>query len=153
MSHDRWFLARVAPPVLYVDGSGATRLHHGELADLMKDVSAEREAARLAEQRARREASRPSAPAAATTPAPQQEQKQRARLTPWQEKELGEVEERIGALEERIGELDEELVSPELYAAGADPGRARALQSERETAQTSREELMNRWEELEALRR
>ncbi|MEM1447730.1 MAG: ATP-binding cassette domain-containing protein [Planctomycetota bacterium] len=152
VSHDRWFLDRVATHVLYVDGSGATRLHHGELADLMKDVSAERETARLAEQRARREASRPAAASTAgTEAAPAREQKQR--LTPWQEKELGEVEERIGALEERIGELDEELVSPELYAAGADPGRARALQSERETAHTSLEELMTRWEELEALRR
>ncbi|MEM9799690.1 MAG: ABC-F family ATP-binding cassette domain-containing protein [Planctomycetota bacterium] len=144
VSHDRWFLDRVATHVLYVDGEGGTRLHHGDLSDLLKEIKGEREAARLAENRARR-----AEPAQA--PPPEAESRPK-RLTPWQERELGELEGKIAEVEARIAVLDESLVDPALYAQGADPEQPRALQSERETLARDLEALYARWEELEVLR-
>ena len=76
----------------------------------------------------------------------------RKRLTPWQEKELVEVEAEVGRLEAQLAELDRSLGSPDLYAPGADPGRPKALTAERETAQERLEKVFARWEELEDLR-
>ena len=151
VSHDRWFLDRVATHLLHVDGKGGVRLHHGDLADLLGELTAEREAERLAEQRARREASQRAAAGeaeaarAAAAPA-------RKRLTPWQEKELAEIEGRIAALEAELAELDETLGGAELYAPGADPERPRALTARRAAAQEELDGLFPRWEELEDLR-
>ena len=150
VSHDRWFLDRVATHLLHVDGKGGVRLHHGDLSTLLGEITAEREADRLAEQRARKEASaRPSQAAGrALGPAAQE----RKRLTPWQEKELAEVEAGIADLEVRVATLDEQLGSPDLYAPGADPERPRALTADREAAQQELDALFARWEELEDLR-
>ena len=146
VSHDRWFLDRVATHLFYVDGKGGVRLHHGDLSGLLTEITAEREADRLAEQRARRESSQKAA-----QPTPK-EAPTRKRLTPWQEKELVEVEAEISRLEERLTELDESLGSADLYAPGADPDRPRALTAERDAAQSRLDEVFARWEELEDLR-
>ena len=73
------------------------------------------------------------------------------RLTPWQERELEELMLKVAETEERVSALDATLASPDLYAAGADPGRAREVQAERDAAAAELEGLMARWEELEDL--
>ena len=150
VSHDRWFLDRVATHLLYLDGKGGVRLHHGGLAELLPQITAEREADRLAEQRARKGASQKPSPDAPGEPSP--DARARKRLTPWQEKELVEVEAEVGKLEQQIAELDRSLGSPDLYAPGADPKRPKALTVEREAAQGRLDEVFARWEELEDLR-
>ena len=42
VSHDRWFLDRVATHLLYLDGKGGVRLHHGGLAELLPQIGGAR---------------------------------------------------------------------------------------------------------------
>ena len=149
VTHDRWFLDRIATHVLYVDGAGGTRLHHGDVSALISEITAERESARLAEQRARREEAAVAGAAREAAAAPNEAKKKR--LTPWQEKELEELMLEVAETEERVSALDATLASPDLYAAGSDPGRAREIQAERDAAAAKLEGLMARWEELEDL--
>ncbi|MFT5734122.1 MAG: ATP-binding cassette subfamily F protein uup [Planctomycetota bacterium] len=151
VSHDRWFLDRVATHILYVDGKGGTYLHHGDVADLIKRIAAEREADRLAEVRQRRGGGKGGGKAAELAAAPAAQPK-KSRLTPWQEKELGKIEGKIAAQEKAIAELDVKLASGDLYKIGTDPSVAKGLQKDRETAQETLDATYARWEELEALR-
>lgn len=143
VTHDRWFLDRIATHVLYVDGAGGTRLHHGDVSQLISSISAERDEARLAGQRAKRK----DPVSTSETPAAPKK-----RLTPWQEKELAQVEVAIAELEEAIEALDAKLGSADLYAPGADPAGPKALQAERGEKASTLEAKYARWEELEALR-
>lgn len=149
VSHDRWFLDRVATHILYVDGKGGTHLHHGDVADLIKRIAAEREQDRLAEVRRRKGGDKKDAPAAEV---PAGKAAKKARLSPWQEKELAGIEGKIAEQEKAIAELDAKLASGDLYKVGTDPSVAKGLQKDRETAQTTLDTTYARWEELEALR-
>jgi ABC-type glutathione transport system ATPase component len=42
VSHDRWFLDRVATKILYLDGKGGARAHDGDLSGLLEKLAAER---------------------------------------------------------------------------------------------------------------
>jgi ATP-binding cassette subfamily F protein uup len=44
VSHDRWFLDRVATRILYLDGSGGVRRHEGDLSSLLEKLADERAA-------------------------------------------------------------------------------------------------------------
>ncbi len=139
VSHDRWFLDRVATHILYLDGHGGTRLHHGDMSALLALLVQERLAARATGPEAR-----PAAVAAARATAKPK------RITPWQRKELDQIEQRVAALEQELAALDARLGDPALYAgsnAEVGPLRARRAQLATELAR-----LMERWEELEALR-
>ena len=145
VTHDRWFLDRIATHVLYVDSRGNTRLHHGDVAQLIAEIAAEREEERLAGQRERKRDATATAESAA-------EPAKKAGLTPWQEKELGEVEASIAMREAEVANLDRELSDPALYGAGAAPGKVSEIQSKRDAAAKALDELYARWEELEAIR-
>jgi ATP-binding cassette, subfamily F, member 3 len=58
---------------------------------------------------------------------------------------LGAVEQRIHQLEQRLAEIGRELGDPELYRDGE---RARAVAAERQSAETEVAWLMREWEEL-----
>ena len=139
VSHDRWFLDRVATHILYLDGSGRARLHHGDLSALLADVQRERDAARAA---ARSEA-RAAAPAAAA-PA------KAKRFSMGQAKELANVEQKIPLVEAALRQLDERLADPALYAGPAD-ALTRVL-DERKAREAELAQLYARWEELESQR-
>ncbi|NUP96228.1 MAG: ATP-binding cassette domain-containing protein, partial [Planctomycetaceae bacterium] len=142
VSHDRWFLDRVATQVLYLDGAGRARLHHGDMSGLLELLAKEREAERAA--RAGKPVSK--AKTAETKAAPTAKK----RITPWQVQELEKLESEIPKLEGELAALDEALGDPAIYA-----GPRAAL----EAAKERRAELADaiakaysRWEELEALR-
>ncbi|MEZ6018118.1 MAG: ATP-binding cassette domain-containing protein [Planctomycetota bacterium] len=141
VSHDRWFLDRVATHILYLDGTGAWRLHHGDLSALLVDVARERDAARVAA-RDKARATTAAAPAAAA-PKPK-------KLNNAQARELATVEGKIQKLEEALEQLDTQLADPALYSGAAD-GVAR-LVAEREKQHAQLAALYAKWEELEALR-
>ncbi|MEM8709563.1 MAG: ABC transporter C-terminal domain-containing protein, partial [Planctomycetota bacterium] len=134
-------------------------LHLGVVADLITKSAAVRVEYRLAAAGERRGGARasiapqPPSPtgASATTPA-QEKAPKKARLTPWQEKELAELEGKIADREEAIGALDARLASGDLYAPGADPAEPKRIQAERDEAQAALDEAYARWEELEELR-
>lgn len=157
VTHDRWFLDRVATHVLYIDGNGGTHLHHGDVSKLIASITAEREQARLLEQRMRRKGGQEGAgtAAAATSKgaaAPAEAAEKKQRLTPWQEKELAQTEASITKTEATLAELDAKLASPDLYQPGAAPGLLKDVQTKRDDAAKALEALYARWEELEALR-
>jgi len=142
VSHDRWFLDRIATQVLYLDGDGHARLHFGDMSGLLEQLAKERDEARAAKANAKPVAAAPSS-AAASAPI-------RKKITPWQEKELATLEARIPELEGAIAAADAELADPALYTgprAALDKARTRRteLQAELDTTYA-------RWEELESLR-
>ncbi len=142
VSHDRWFLDRVATHILYFDGHGGMRLHTGDLSSLFEKLAAERAASSAAAPKAARQVPAPSATDDKAT--------KRKRITPWQQKELDELPEKIGALEKELGELDTRLSEPALYSGPkAELERVKARRAEVDALNAK---LYARWEELEALR-
>jgi len=139
VSHDRWFLDRVATQILYLDGRGGTRLWHGDMSALLAELASEREA--------RRAAATPARPVAAASARASAKPK---RITPWQERELADVERRIAALEGEIAALDGRLADPALYT-GANPEVA-AVRAKRAQLADELTRLLARWEELESRR-
>ena len=135
VSHDRWFLDRVATRILYLDGKGGSRMHFGDMSGLLAALASEREAARPA----------PPSPAKASEPRREAKPKRR---TPWQQKELDGLPELITAAETEIAGLDERLADPALYTGPKEEiQRVRARRAE---MQAEVEKLYARWEELEA---
>jgi ATP-binding cassette subfamily F protein uup len=153
VSHDRWFLDRVATHILYLDGSGRARLHHGDLSALLADVHREREAARGAARVKERSAAssattKPSngkggAPAAASAT-------KAKRLSNTQARDLASVEAEIPKLEEALRALDARLADPKLYVGAQE--EATRLANERGLKAAALATLYSKWEELESLR-
>ena len=136
VSHDRWFLDRVATRIVHLDGKGGVRVHFGDMSGLLAVLAAEREAAR-----------EPAA-APAAKPAPRREAKPKRR-TPWQQKELDELPDRITAAEAELATLDARLADPALYAGPKE--EIQRVRARRVELQAEVERIFARWEELEAL--
>ncbi len=141
VSHDRWFLDRVATHILYLDGHGGARLHVGDLSSLLEKLGAERASAA----KAAAPAPKPSQPNAPTS----ERANKPKRITPWQQKELDELPDKIAAAERELGELDARLAEPSLYTGPkAELERVKARRAEVEAQNLA---LYARWEELESL--
>jgi ATP-binding cassette subfamily F protein uup len=138
VSHDRWFVDRVANRILYLDGEGGARLHSGDLSSLLEALSKERSAARGSETK--------TAPRTTPTEAPVR----RKGLAPWQQREYDGLLERIAAAEATEKSAASALEDPGLYTG------PRAVLAEKQAAhqaaQQQLEQLLARWEELESLR-
>ena len=136
VSHDRWFLDRVATRILYLDGAGGARVHFGDMSGLLAILAAERDAAR----------DDVRAPAAKAEPKREQKPKRR---TPWQEKELQELPARITAAETEMAELDTKLADRALYTGPKE--ELLRVRARRDELQATVDRTYARWEELEAL--
>ncbi len=137
VSHDRWFLDRVATHVLHLDGHGGARLHTGDVTSLL---------ARLASENAEADAKRLAANAKKAKPAASPAGGKAKRLAPWEERELEELTASIEALEQQLGTIDAKLADPGVYQG--DGSEARSLQGERDRANADLEQAMERWEAL-----
>ncbi|RMH03320.1 MAG: ATP-binding cassette domain-containing protein [Planctomycetota bacterium] len=133
VSHDRWFLDRVATHLLHLDGRGGVRLHAGDFRSLL--------AREAAEVRATPERSSPPAP-----PRPRPPAERPARLSWRERRELEELLERIDRRESELAAIDAELGDPETYRG--DPERIRRLRERRRHAEESLAADLARWEEL-----
>ncbi len=140
VSHDRYFLDRVATRILYLDGSGRSVIHEGDLSSFLArggtirgaDASATKDKAR--EKRA-------EVPASVAPPAAKK------RLSTYERRELEALQKKVAAAEAEITDLDKKLVDPELYTTiGSDP---QAVAKARQAAAKSLDTLMARWVELE----
>ncbi len=141
VSHDRWFLDRVATHILYLDGAGGVRLHAGDLSSLMERLEGE----------SRQRAVPPAAPAPRAAsqrgrPAPKAEPRQG--LSSAEKRELAELMTRIEAHEAEIQRIDTELSDPETYRQEGQPSRG--LNLARSRASEELETMLARWEELAA---
>jgi ATP-binding cassette subfamily F protein 3 len=136
ISHDRYFINRVANRVVEVEGGGLTT-YLGTYDDyLAAKAAAERSADALADATlvlplARRR----SLPARSRVSAEMGALRRR----------LEEVERQIHALETRLRELETAFADPSLYADG---DRVRAVTTERKSAEEQVAWLMREWEEL-----
>jgi len=142
VSHDRWFLDRVATHVLYLDGAGGARLHTGDASSLLAKLAAERDTERDTERGTGRRARIERAGGAAPARSPARSKG----LAPWERRELERLTERVAELETALAAVDARLADPALYAGPASD--ARAVQAERAEASRALDEAMARWEEL-----
>jgi ATP-binding cassette subfamily F protein uup len=147
VSHDRWFLDRVATRILHLDGKGGARLHVGALSSLLERFADERaeaertESQRAAAERARaaRRAVKPAAPSA-KAPA----KRKRGFL---EQQELDALPDRIAGAEAEAAELDARFADAAFYSGPrAEVESARARRAEL-AAQIER--FYARWAELD----
>src|SRR5204863_8773036 len=110
VSHDRWFLDRVATRIVHLDGSGGVRVHEGDLSLLLERLAAEHAAAAADAARAQAAAKAKAAGAAAPS------NKQR-RLSTREQQELAELPAQIEAAERELAAVDGELLDPAVYSA------------------------------------
>ncbi|CAN5562602.1 energy-dependent translational throttle protein EttA [soil metagenome] len=157
VSHDRWFLDRVATAILAFEGDGKVTTYAGNWSDY-REKRDEEARARAASTRAS------SAPKAAAKPAPNVVAKPAAKpsapppppLPPkkklsYSEKiELDGLLDVIGAAEEKVAYLETRLLDPTLYAK--DPDGAKSLRGEIDDAKAAVVKLTARWEALESRR-
>ena len=135
VSHDRYFLDRVATKVLVLETGGAYSVHHGDTSTLL----AERAAAR-----ARAAKPKPVAKKPVNETAPKV-----LKLSLPERKELDGMMDRIAVIEERLGGIDKDLADPALYESN--PDRLRELSQQRAEVDAELQSLYARWEELEAI--
>jgi ATP-binding cassette subfamily F protein uup len=129
VSHDRWFLDRVATGILAFEGDGRVTFYEGNYTEYL-------------------ERRRPPAPVeAAPVAAPKRaEAPKPAKLTYAEKIELDGIEARIEAADARVAELEAALADPDLYRTrGAEvPGLTAALA----TAKADSAALYDRWAAL-----
>ena len=145
VSHDRWFLDRVAGRVLHLDGQGGVRVHEGDLSLLLERLAQETAEAEAVAAAAAAAAARKQAAAAAAAAPPARPKK----LSSREQQELAALPARIEAAEGELAEVDRGLSDPAVYtAAGRD--RFDALTKRRTALPVEIAALYARWEALEA---
>jgi ATP-binding cassette subfamily F protein uup len=127
VSHDRYFLDRVATRLLYCNGKDPVRHHPGDASSLLDRM---------------REETAPRPPPKSN---PVREKAATARLTYQEKQELAGLPAAIADAEARLKALDAQLMDPAFYAT-ADVKRVAAS---REEAAVKVKRLYARWEELE----
>ncbi len=145
VSHDRWFLDRVATRIVHLDGGGHARVHEGDLSLLLERLAAEHAAEAAAAAKLQAAARAKAAAAAAAAGAPKAK-----RLSTREQQELAELPARIEAAERELAAVDQGLLDPTVYTAA---GRARfeLLTKQRAELAPRIQALYARWQELEAI--
>jgi len=140
VTHDRWFLDRVATAILHFEDGGRVTAYPGNYSDFLNFQ-------RLAQEdkgAGRVDSDRPKKSLPEAKPAPP---KGRKGLSFKEKKELEEVEARISKAEARQGELEKQLADP---SALGDRHALADIATELARIEDELEELMGRWEELES---
>jgi ATP-binding cassette subfamily F protein uup len=131
VSHDRWFLDRVATAILAFEGEGKLVLHAGNYSEYLArrdddntsiETSAIKNAAKKAES-----ASAPKS----------------KKLTLGERKELDGIEGTIAAAEEKVAAIEAALADPDLYVSRRD--EAAKMQDALAVAKAEVERLLERW--------
>lgn len=141
VSHDRWFLDRVATRVLHIGEDGTHRHHAGDLSSLLDKLAKERKARDDAEASAR--AAEKAKRTAQSGAAPRKKSHSR------EKRELETLTARIEEIEAEIAKLDEELSDPGLYDGSKDG--LDAMVAQRKELEGELERAYARWEELEEI--
>ena len=139
VTHDRWFLDRVATSILALEGGHAVRYpgNYDTFRRLRAQVQAER-----AQNAAPAQAATTSAAARSERPPGKKKS-----LSNGEQRELGSLPDAIEAAEKRVTELAELLANPATYAGGGkEIARVTDLLG---LAKAEVERLTKRWEELE----
>lgn len=144
VTHDRYFLDRVATAVLATEGDGTWTRYAGNYSDYLAQAPRSLAAGQNMEVTSKK----PEPPAAAEKAAPRA--KAKAKLTYGEEIELGQLPARIEAAEQAVSALERQLSDPSLYAERGE--QVAGLQAGLAQAQSELEQLYARWELLEEKR-
>jgi ATP-binding cassette subfamily F protein uup len=154
VTHDRYFLDKVATAILAFEGEGRAVRYPGnyETYRNLKEQAEAQAAAERAESavpRAGRPSSAPTQAAAGGDARPERARKP-GKLTFKEQRELERMEPAILAAETRKGEIEAALADPATYQKAG--GSVAAMRDELEQLSAEVERLYARWQELEALR-
>ena len=136
VTHDRWFLDRVATAILAFEGEGEVVLYEGSYSTYRSLRSAQESSQR------RQAAATRAAPAEKPRPA------RPAALTYAERLELAAILDRIEQAEAQVAALEAQLADPETYRGGGQ--EVVRLSAELRAARDAAAQLMERWEALEA---
>jgi ABC transport system ATP-binding/permease protein len=141
VTHDRFFLDKIATRLLVFEGDGRVHAHEGGY-DLYRRLKEQREATRVEQQKQRK---------SAAPTAPHHERAAGARkLSYLEQRELAGLEERILSAEARKAVLAERLADSALYAET--PGEVSRVSEAFRAAESELDTLYARWAELEEVR-
>jgi ATP-binding cassette subfamily F protein uup len=136
VSHDRWFLDKVATGILAFEADGAVTFYEGSCSDYLAKAAARAPAAVAAAP-----APRPARPPRAAPAA--------RKLTFKEQHELAGIEAAIEAAEHEVGGLEATLQDPAVYAARAP--EVPALVAALDAARARVDALYARWQELASI--
>ena len=136
VSHDRWFLDRIATGILAFEGNGEVGFYEGNYSDYLAKKPAPA-------------AVRFSGAKPVIEQSQAQQSKKPKKLSYKDQRELDGMESAIAAAESKTAELEAKLSAPDLYSSGG--GDVTAMVAELETARADVERLYARWQELESL--
>lgn len=139
VTHDRWFLDRIATAILAFEGDGRVVRYEGNWTtyrSLRGQVVA-------TEPEPEVDDAPKAAPAEAPTDAPK-------KLTYAERIELDGLEARVEEADAKVAELEAQLADPATYSG--DPGKARELMAALEQAKAHAAEVTDRWADLESRR-
>lgn len=139
VSHDRWFLDRVATSILDFGQDGRLELHKGNYSEYRERRNAIK-STKLKTKKSESRAEEPSPGSKQTTP---------PKLTYAEKKELEGLFDQLDAAEQRRVELEGQLADPALYEESQDQRRAE-VQGLFENVVSEIDTLSQRWEFLEA---
>lgn len=131
VSHDRYFLDKVAEKLLIFEGQGKIDRYYGSVMDYLEKAAA----APLEVEKAT--AIKTAEPTVTAVDKPKQ------KLTYLEQKEWATIEEEIAALEEQV-----ETLTAGMNNQGSDFTKLQELQKQLNTVETQLEEKLNRWEYL-----
>ncbi|GGC97213.1 putative ABC transporter ATP-binding protein YfmR [Thalassobacillus devorans] len=135
VSHDRYFLDRIADRLIAFEGRGQIKKFHGNYSEFLEE---KREADRLRSMERKEQTEKEKA---AQKPA-----RKKRKLSYHEQKEWEGIEDKIADLEGRIEGLQTSIAE-----AGSDLGKVQEMYSEQESLETELEQAMERWEELSLL--
>lgn len=145
VSHDRWFLDRVATSILAFEGDGRIELHAGNYSEYRERTAARRKAEGNRSQR--------GAPTfASASPKPPSPTASAKKLSFKERRELDGLLDQVDAAEDEATRLESLLADPATYRGDDNGNEVAALGRALDGARTEVARLTERWEELEARR-
>lgn len=144
VTHDRYFLDKVATTILSFEGDGKVVRYEGNFS-MYRRLKAQAEAARG--QTAAAPTQRGSSPNAKLAPPPEPP-KRAAKLSYKDQRELDGMEATIETAEKAKAALEQSLADPTLYSAA--PEKLAELNAQLEKATLEVERLYSRWQELQS---
>ncbi len=130
VSHDRYFLDKVAEQLLVLKGSGINETFFGSYTDYL-----EKQTSKAVQK-----------PEPIQEKQPQAEKQKKKKMTYMEKKEWEEIDENIARAEERIEEIGKEIVK-----TGSDFEKAQSLMDEETSLNEKLEHLIERWSYLSEL--
>ncbi|MBX7195424.1 MAG: ABC-F family ATP-binding cassette domain-containing protein [Sandaracinaceae bacterium] len=147
VTHDRWFLDRVATAILAFEGDGRVVRYGGNYSTYRKLKAEAEQRAKDEREAAMTKASKPASTTASAPSKPAADPKKKG-LTYGERIELESIMDRIEAAEARVAETEAALADPELFAKRGHEVPQRTKDADE--AKRALETIMARWEELES---